>query len=70
MNANIFKQIRINAGLSQGEYAKALDMSQTFVSIMENGHYPISDSTKRKVVARFEITDELMKQIEGLERLS
>lgn len=69
MNKDIFKQIRINAGLSQAEYAKVLGMSQTFISMMENGHYPISDKTKRRVVANFEITDEIMEQLEGLRRL-
>lgn len=69
MNKDIFKQIRINAGLSQHEYAKRLGMSQTFISMMENGHYPISDKTKRRVVANFEITDEIMEQLEGLQRL-
>lgn len=69
MNKDIFKQVRINAGLSQAEYAKVLGMSQTFISMMENGHYPISDKTKRRVVANFEITDEIMEQLEGLRRL-
>lgn len=69
MNKDIFKQIRINAGLSQHEYAKRLGMSQTFISMMENGHYPISDKTKRRVVVNFEVTDEIMEQLEGLQRL-
>lgn len=69
MNKNIFKQVRINAGLSQCEYAKILGMSQTFVSMMENGHYPISDNTRRKVVANFEITDRLISQLDGLKKL-
>lgn len=69
MNKSIFKQIRINAGLSQWEYARKLGLSQTFVSMMENGHYPISDKTRRKVAANFEITKEIINQMEGLQKL-
>ena len=51
MNSNIFKQIRINEGISQKEFSEILGLSQTFVSLMENGKYAISNSTKRKVYA-------------------
>jgi len=63
MSRDVFKQIRINEGMSQCEYAKALDMSQTFISMMENGHQPISDKTRRKVAARFKVTPEIMEQV-------
>lgn len=71
MNGNIFKQIRIAAGLSQREYAKRLGLSQTFVSIMENDKYPISDSTKRKVIAaNFDVSQEIIDQINRLHQLN
>lgn len=69
MSKDVFKQIRIDAGLNQHEYAKALGMSQTFVSLMENGHYPISDNTRRKVAARFEVAEDIFKQVERSKRL-
>lgn len=69
MNKNIFRQIRINEGLSQWEYAKALGLSQTFISLMENGHYPISDRTKRRVVSKFRVPDNIMDQLEDLKKL-
>lgn len=71
MNGNIFKQIRIAAGLSQREYAMRLGLSQTFVSLMENGKYPISDTTKRKVIAaNFDVSREIIDQIERLSKLN
>ena len=70
MNGNILKQIRIVAGLSQKEFAIQLGLSQTFVSLMENNKYPVSDSTKRKVIAaNFEITKEIINQLDKLDRL-
>lgn len=70
MNGNTLKQIRIVAGLSQKEFAIQLGLSQTFVSLMENNKYPVSDSTKRKVIAaNFEITKEIINQLDKLDRL-
>lgn len=69
MSKDVFKQIRIDAGLNQHEYAKALGMSQTFVSLMENGHYPISDNTRRKVAAKFNISDDIFEQVQRSNRL-
>lgn len=69
MDKDVFKQIRINAGLSQFEYAKELGLTQAFVSMMENGHYAISDNTRRKVAAKFE-TGDILTQMERLKRLS
>jgi len=70
MNGNTLKQIRIAAGLSQKEFAIQLGLSQTFVSLMENNKYPVSDSTKRKVIAaNFEITKEIINQLDKLDRL-
>lgn len=69
MSRDVFKQIRINAGMSQHEYAKALGMSQTFISMMENGHYPISDNTRRKVAAKFDVTPDIMEQVDRSKKL-
>jgi len=69
MSRDVFKQIRIDEGLSQVEYAKALGMSQTFVSMMENGHYPISDNTRRKVAAKFKVTPDIMEQVHRSNKL-
>jgi len=69
MNKNIFKQIRINLGLSQHEYARSLGLSQTFISLMENGVYPISDNTKRKLIREFEISDDILRQLDTLQKL-
>ena len=66
MNSNLFKQIRINEGISQKEYADILGISQTFISLMENGKYPISDSTKRKVFREFEISKDIVVQIDRM----
>jgi len=66
MNSNIFKQIRINEGISQKEFSEILGLSQTFVSLMENGKYAISNSTKRKVFREFDITEEILDQIDRL----
>src|SRR5699024_7862642 len=69
MNKNIFKQIRINLGLSQHEYARSLGLSQTFISLMENGVYPISDNTKGKLIREFEISDDILRQLDTLQKL-
>jgi len=71
MNGNILKQIRITSKLSQKEFAKKLGLSQTFVSLMENERYPVSDSTKRKVIAaNFDVSREILDQIDRLHKLN
>lgn len=70
MNKDVFKQIRVSAGLSQREMGELLGLSQTFVSLMEGGQYPISDKTARKVASQFEITPELLESIDRLRKLN
>lgn len=68
MDKDLFKQIRVNAGLNQFEYAKELGLTQAFISMLENGHYPISDNTRRKVAAKFEVSD-VIEQMERLKQI-
>src|SRR5699024_3556575 len=66
MNSNLFNQIRINEGFSINEYANILGILQTFISLMKNGKYPISDYIKRKVFRELEISKDIVDQIDRM----
>jgi transcriptional regulator with XRE-family HTH domain len=70
MNHKVFKNIRLYLGHSQESFAKELGISPGYVSLIENGHKPVSDKVRIMLARKFDITADFIETMERANRLS
>ena len=58
-------KIRKNENLSQSDFAKRLDLSRNFISLVENGNRELSDRTLRDICKEFNINENWLRTGEG-----
>mgnify|MGYP001412457444 CR=1 FL=1 len=64
MDHVLFKQIRVTLGLGQVEFAEMLEISASYVAMIETGRRLITPKIENKV--REEVDEELIQQVDKL----
>lgn len=65
MDANYFKKARTRAGLSQQEAAVGLSVSQSYLSMLENGRRPLPPELARRMVRVYKLSPVSLPPSEG-----
>ncbi len=55
--------LRIDLGLSQGDIAKRIGVSPSFISQIERGHKPISRKHVQRVIHAMELSEDQASQV-------
>jgi transcriptional regulator with XRE-family HTH domain len=69
MDGKALRALRLEKGLTQGDFAKILGISLSSVSMMERGERRVTDRVRIRIAKVFEITDGLIEIIKRSKRL-
>jgi antitoxin HigA-1 len=63
MDGIAVKAVRLAAKLSQGDFSEQLGISQSLLSMVENGKRPVSDRIRIRIAQAFGIGEETIEAI-------
>lgn len=63
MSGEAVKAIRISKGMTQPEFADALNVSRSCIAAVESGHRPVSQTLRFKIAQTFGTGDDILEAI-------